>query len=81
MVNYRNTPKIIDDYGYAILLKIKTSTVTPTQNSSNLKIQLLDFLQNWRQSRTFTKLPNPRLEFKLEVGSSLNGEDISDKFF
>ena len=28
MVNYRNTHKIIDNYGYAILLKIRTSTMT-----------------------------------------------------
>ena len=28
MANYQNTHKIIDNYGYVILLKIRTSTVT-----------------------------------------------------
>ena len=53
----------------------------PAQNPSNLKIRPLDLLQNWSRSRTFKSHQMQQSKFKLDVGSSLIGDDIFDKIF
>ena len=80
MTNYQNTLEV-KDYGFAILLKIRTLTVPSAQNPSNLGSQPLDLLQTFIYSRKLMDRHIQRLEFKTKVGEALIRVDIFDEFF
>jgi len=80
VTNYQNTLEVKDNYGFAILLKIRTFTGPSTQNPSTVDSQLLDLLQTCIYSRKLTDRHIQRLGFKTKVGEALIGIDISDEF-
>ena len=69
----------MDNYENVILLKIKTSPCDHVYKVFRIsKSSRWIFPQIWIQSRTFKDHQIQQLELKLEVGSSLIEEDISD---